>query len=111
MNIPCTDKTGTLTQDKLVLELHGDLFGEESVEVLECPQRNGYYQTGFKNLPDVAVLGHPQRWKPELLSRFNIFFGRISSVLGITACRGSCLAVRAWTRKRHSNRAGSSRVC
>ncbi len=58
MNILCTDKTGTLTQDKVVLEQHDDLFGEESDEVLEYAYLNSYYQTGLKNLLDVAVLEH-----------------------------------------------------
>jgi Mg2+-importing ATPase len=58
MNILCTDKTGTLTQDKVFLEQHADLFGEESDEVLEYAYLNSYYQTGLKNLLDVAVLEH-----------------------------------------------------
>ncbi|MDD4915939.1 MAG: magnesium-translocating P-type ATPase [Methylococcales bacterium] len=56
MNILCTDKTGTLTQNKVALEQHGDLFGHESDEVLEYAYLNSYYQTGLKNLLDVAVL-------------------------------------------------------
>lgn len=58
MNILCTDKTGTLTQDKVFLEQHSDLFGEDSDEVLEYAYLNSYYQTGLKNLLDVAVLEH-----------------------------------------------------
>jgi len=58
MNILCTDKTGTLTQDKVILEQHADLFGEDSDEVLEYAYLNSYYQTGLKNLLDVAVLEH-----------------------------------------------------
>lgn len=58
MDILCTDKTGTLTQDKVILEQHADLFGEESDEVLEYAYLNSYYQTGLKNLLDVAVLEH-----------------------------------------------------
>ncbi len=60
MNILCTDKTGTLTQDKVFLEQHADLFGEESDEVLEYAYLNSYYQTGLKNLLDVAVLDHAE---------------------------------------------------
>ncbi len=58
MNILCTDKTGTLTQDKIFLERHTDVWGEESDDVLEHAYLNSYYQTGLKNLLDVAVLEH-----------------------------------------------------
>ncbi len=60
MNILCTDKTGTLTQDKIVLQRHLDPYGQESVEVLEYAYLNSFYQTGLKNLLDVAVLNHSQ---------------------------------------------------
>ena len=60
MDVLCTDKTGTLTQDKIVLERHIDVFGEESDEVLEYAYLNSYYQTGLKNLLDVAVLEHAE---------------------------------------------------
>ncbi len=56
MDILCTDKTGTLTQDKIVLEMHLDIYGEENEEVLEFAFLNSFYQTGLKNLLDVAVL-------------------------------------------------------
>ena len=58
MNVLCTDKTGTLTQDKVILERHVDVFGEESERVLEYAYLNSFYQTGLKNLLDVAVLEH-----------------------------------------------------
>lgn len=58
MDILCTDKTGTLTQDKIVLEMHLDIYGEENEEVLEFAFLNSFYQTGLKNLLDVAVLQH-----------------------------------------------------
>ncbi len=58
MNILCTDKTGTLTQDKIFLERHADTEGEPSRRVLELAYLNSYYQTGLKNLLDVAVLEH-----------------------------------------------------
>lgn len=58
MDILCTDKTGTLTQDKIVLEMHLDIDGEENEEVLEFAYLNSFYQTGLKNLLDVAVLEH-----------------------------------------------------
>ncbi|MBR8838874.1 MAG: magnesium-translocating P-type ATPase [Stigonema ocellatum SAG 48.90 = DSM 106950] len=60
MNILCTDKTGTLTQDKIVLQRHLDPYGEESTDVLKYAYLNSFYQTGLKNLLDVAVLDHNQ---------------------------------------------------
>lgn len=58
MNILCTDKTGTLTQDRIILEMHLDIYGQENDEVLEFAYLNSFYQTGLKNLLDVAVLEH-----------------------------------------------------
>jgi len=58
MDVLCTDKTGTLTQGKVLLERHVDAFGVESERVLEYAYLNSYYQTGLKNLLDVAVLDH-----------------------------------------------------
>jgi Mg2+-importing ATPase len=52
----CTDKTGTLTQDKIFLERHTDVFGQDSDDVLKYAYLNSYYQTGLKNLLDRAVL-------------------------------------------------------
>ena len=58
MDVLCTDKTGTLTLDKIVLERHLDLDGEESDEALEFGYLNSRFQTGLKNLMDKAVLEH-----------------------------------------------------
>ncbi|MEI6729905.1 MAG: magnesium-translocating P-type ATPase, partial [Pseudomonadota bacterium] len=56
MDILCTDKTGTLTQDKIILERHLNIFGEKNVDVLKYAYLNSFYQTGLKNVLDVAVL-------------------------------------------------------
>lgn len=56
MDILCTDKTGTLTQDRIVLESHTDILGATSDQVLHTAWLNSHYQTGLKNLLDVAVL-------------------------------------------------------
>ncbi|CAN1211072.1 magnesium-translocating P-type ATPase [Tumidithrix helvetica PCC 7403] len=58
MNILCTDKTGTLTQDRIVLQRHLDPYGQESTDVLKYAYLNSFYQTGLKNLLDIAVLEH-----------------------------------------------------
>lgn len=58
MDVLCTDKTGTLTQDRIILKHHLDLRGEESDLVLEYAFLNSFYQSGLKNLLDVAVLKH-----------------------------------------------------
>ena len=58
MDVLCTDKTGTLTMDKIVLQLHRNVFAEHDLEVLKWAYLNSYYQTGLKNLLDRAVLEH-----------------------------------------------------
>ncbi len=58
MDVLCTDKTGTLTQDKIFLERHTDVFGHNSDEVLAFAYLNSHYQSGLKNLLDHAVLQH-----------------------------------------------------
>ncbi|WP_353097346.1 magnesium-translocating P-type ATPase [Tissierella praeacuta] len=56
MDILCTDKTGTLTLDKIILETHLDVLGKENDRVLRHGYLNSYYQTGLKNLLDIAVI-------------------------------------------------------
>jgi len=58
MNVLCTDKTGTLTQDRIILKRHLDMRGEDSDRVLQYAYLNSYFQSGLKNLLDVAVLEH-----------------------------------------------------
>ena len=58
MDVLCTDKTGTLTQDKVVLLMHLDVTGEEDDGVFEYAFLNSHFQTGLKNLLDKAVLEH-----------------------------------------------------
>jgi P-type Mg2+ transporter len=58
MDVLCTDKTGTLTQDRIILKRHLDIRGEESERVLQYAYLNSHFQSGLKNLLDVAVLQH-----------------------------------------------------
>jgi len=58
MDILCTDKTGTLTQDRIALARHADAYGQDTDEVLHFAFLNSTYQTGLKNLLDRAVLDH-----------------------------------------------------
>ncbi len=58
MDVLCTDKTGTLTLDKVVLMQHQDPMGHEDEDVLRHAYINSYYQTGLNNLLDHAVLEH-----------------------------------------------------
>jgi Mg2+-importing ATPase len=60
MDVLCTDKTGTLTQDRIFLSRHLDAFGNDADSVLEYAYLNSYHQTGLKNLLDVAVLEHAE---------------------------------------------------
>ena len=56
MDILCTDKTGTLTQDEIILEYHLDVMGEENHSVLKHGFLNSYFQTGLKNLLDKSII-------------------------------------------------------
>ena len=56
IDILCTDKTGTLTQDKVVLEYHLNVNGEDDTRVLRHAYLNSYFQTGYKNLMDLAII-------------------------------------------------------
>lgn len=60
MDVLCTDKTGTLTQDRVVLERHTDPYGHDYPTVLDLAYLNSRYQSGLKNLLDVAVLAHTE---------------------------------------------------
>jgi Mg2+-importing ATPase len=69
MDVLCTDKTGTLTQDKVVLIQHLNVDGRECEEVLEYAFLNSYFQTGLKNLLDRAVLEHENLVETRELAR------------------------------------------
>jgi Mg2+-importing ATPase len=60
MDVLCTDKTGTLTQGKIVLEKHLDVHGDPSEKVLHFGYLNSFHHTGLKNLLDKAILDHEE---------------------------------------------------
>ena len=61
MNILCTDKTGTLTEDKIVLEKYLDINGDEDIRVLKHAFLNSYFQTGLKGNIDEAVIARVKK--------------------------------------------------
>jgi len=71
MDVLCTDKTGTLTQNKVILERHLDIHGHENLQVLEYAWLNSFNQTGLKNLLDVAVLEYALQY--ELVDKLKHF--------------------------------------
>lgn len=66
MDVLCTDKTGTLTQDRIILEHHADIRGDRDDNVLALAWLNSFHQSGVKNLMDRAVL-HFADGTPEAL--------------------------------------------
>jgi Mg2+-importing ATPase len=60
MDVLCTDKTGTITQGKIILEKYLDIQGEPSDKVLQYGYLNSYHHTGLKNLLDEAILDHEE---------------------------------------------------
>ena len=101
MDVLCTDKTGTLTLDRIVLEQHLDLDGEESDDALEFGYLNSHFQTGLKNLMDKAVLAHRDleqsiaKWKVVDEIPFDFQRRRMSVVLtegqgeDLLVCKGA----------------------
>jgi Mg2+-importing ATPase len=77
MNILCADKTGTLTQDRIILKRHLDIRGEESERVLRYAYLNSHFQSGLKNLLDVAVLQHVEMRK---LLRIDDGFAKVDEI-------------------------------
>ena len=125
MDVLCTDKTGTLTQDKIILMHHFDLHGQESTRVLEYAYLNSHYQSGLKNLLDVAVLDHVEMKEHVQLEHrfekidelpFDFSRRRMSVVLAteekkhILICKGAVEEVfAACTHYRDGRRRGPAR--
>jgi len=71
MNVLCTDKTGTLTIDHVILEIHCDVFKNESEEVLRDAYLISHFQTGLKNVLDRAVLKYTELHRELGVDKFN----------------------------------------
>ena len=71
IDILCTDKTGTLTQDKIILEYHKAVDGNEDARVLRHAFFNSYYQTGLKNLMDKAIIESAEEELDINVSNYN----------------------------------------
>lgn len=65
MDVLCTDKTGTITQDKIILEYYLDIHGNDDMRILRHAFLNSYHQTGLKNLIDLAVIERAQQNLPQ----------------------------------------------
>jgi len=75
MDVLCTDKTGTITQGRVILEQHVDVHGDESEHVLDYGYLNSFHQSGLKNMLDVAVLAHE-----ELAARLEHVYRKVDEI-------------------------------
>jgi P-type Mg2+ transporter len=113
MDVLCTDKTGTLTQDRIILEHHVDVSGKENDKVLELAWLNSYHQSGLKNLLDAAVIKYaaqpaaPRQRKVDELP-FDFARRRMSVIVDagdgghLLICKGAVeetLAMSAYTQE------------
>lgn len=77
MDVFCTDKTGTLTLNKIILQTHIDVMGDESDEVMTYGYFNSLYQTGLKNLMDHAII---ERGEKEGLGKYRDSYRKIDEI-------------------------------
>ena len=71
MDVLCTDKTGTLTEDKIILEKYMDVHGRDDSRILRHAYLNSYFQTGLKNLIDLAIINRAE--ENELTNQLSQF--------------------------------------
>jgi Mg2+-importing ATPase len=125
MDILCTDKTGTLTQNRVILERHLDIHGNEDTQVLEYAWINSFHQTGLKNLLDVAVLEYAeQNQVVEKLQHyrkideipFDFLRRRMSVVVGngdgrsLLVCKGAIEEILPLCRSANENAAAAGSI-
>ncbi|NMB18263.1 MAG: HAD-IC family P-type ATPase, partial [Erysipelothrix sp.] len=73
MDILCTDKTGTITQDEIILERYMDVTGEDDMRILRHAYLNSYFQSGLKNLIDLAIIERAESYNmSELLNHYEV---------------------------------------
>ncbi|WDH25688.1 magnesium-translocating P-type ATPase [Pseudomonas chlororaphis] len=104
MDMLCTDKTGTLTQDRIILEHHVDISGSRCDQVLQLAWLNSYHQSGMKNLMDRAVVSYaennpkfsaPDAWSKVDELPFDFVRRRLSVILAdasghhLLVCKGA----------------------
>ncbi|QQZ44510.1 magnesium-translocating P-type ATPase [Pseudomonas sp. SK3(2021)] len=104
MDVLCTDKTGTLTQDRIILEHHVDISGSRCDQVLQLAWLNSYHQSGMKNLMDRAVVSYaennptfsaPDTWRKVDELPFDFVRRRLSVILAdaggrhLLVCKGA----------------------
>lgn len=77
MDVLCADKTGTITQNKVILERHINVLGNETPAVLRYAYLNSFHQTGLRNLLDIAVLKHG---KQDHLRKIETEFDKIDEI-------------------------------
>ncbi|AZC18845.1 magnesium-translocating P-type ATPase [Pseudomonas sp. CMR5c] len=104
MDVLCTDKTGTLTQDRIILEHHVGIDGQRCDQVLQLAWLNSYHQSGMKNLMDRAVVAFaeenprftpPAAWRKIDELPFDFVRRRLSVILAdahgqhLLVCKGA----------------------
>ena len=73
MDVLCTDKTGTITQDEIILERYMDVRGEDDMRILRHAYLNSYFQSGLKNLIDLAIINRAESYNMnELVNYYDI---------------------------------------
>ena len=77
IDVLCTDKTGTLTEDKIILERHLDIQGNEDIRVLRYGYLVSYFQTGLRNLLDVAIIN---RGEEKGFSGFDKIYEKVDEI-------------------------------
>lgn len=73
MDVLCTDKTGTLTEDKIVVERYMNPYGGDDRRILQHAYLNSYFQTGMKNLIDLAIIHRAEKYHlQDILSKYTV---------------------------------------